>query len=381
MDPNLKSPGMNDQPLPAAPPAWPGFGAATVINALGTLDNPNLPLTPGASDRARQAYGNRAASVDARALADARAAGLTAVNITLGHVAGSDDPFEATVHDIASWDALVRAHPQALRKVGAAADIAAAKRDGQVGVIYGFQNTEMLGSDLARVRLFADLGVRVIQLTYNGRNRVGDGATVAIDQGLSDFGRQVVETLQQEGVLVDLSHSSEATCLDALDVARRPLAITHSGCRAVTDHPRNKSDAELRRLAETGGVVGIYWMPYLRLQGQPLAADLMAHLEHAIDVCGEDHVGIGTDGCVSAIDDPLAYRRHLEEEVETRRRLGIGAPGETAEVSLYLPDLNGPDQFARLAALLAARGHGDARIGKILGGNFARLLGETLREA
>ncbi|MDN3922780.1 dipeptidase [Roseateles violae] len=349
-----------------------------VINALGTLDNPNLQFAPGAADRAKLAYGNSAAGVDARSLADALASGLTAVNITLGHVAGSDDPFETTVRDIASWDALIRSHGEQLRKVHVGADIAAARAARQIGVIYGFQNTEMLGTQLERVRLFADLGVRVIQLTYNGRNQVGDGATVADDRGLSAFGREVVEALQQQGVLVDLSHSSERSCLAALDLARRPLAITHSGCRAVADHPRNKSDAELRRLAEGGGVIGIYWMPYLRLQGQPLAADLIAHLEHAIDVCGEDHVGIGTDGCVSAIDDRDAYRRHLEAEVETRRRLGIGAPGETAEVSLFLPDLCGPGQFARLAELLAARGHGEARIAKLLGGNFARLFNETL---
>ena len=102
------------------------------------------------------------------------------------------------------------------------ADIAAAAEAGQVGVIYGFQNTEMLGGELERVRLFAKMGVRVIQLTYNGRNAVGDGATVPDDQGLSRFGAEVVERVQSEGMLLDLSHSSEKTCLDALSLAQRP---------------------------------------------------------------------------------------------------------------------------------------------------------------
>jgi membrane dipeptidase len=366
---------MNDAAHSAA---WPGFAQALVINALGTLDNPNLMFAPGAADRARLAYGNSSAAVDARSLADACASGLSAVNVTLGHVAGSDDPFEATIRDIASWDAFIRANGQSLCKVYSAGDITAAKGRAQVGVIYGFQNTEMLGSDLERIKLFADLGVRIIQLTYNGRNRVADGATVADDQGLSPFGIEVIHRLQYEGVLVDLSHSSTATCLGALEAATRPLAITHSGCRKVADHPRNKSNEELRRLAEKGGVIGIYSMPYLRLQGQPGAADLIAHIEHAVNTCGEDHVGIGTDGCVSPIDDMAAYRKHLEEEIETRRHLGIGAPGETAEVSLFLPDLCGVTQFMRLAGLLAGRGHSDARIAKILGGNFARLMNETL---
>ncbi len=358
--------------------SWSGFAKAIVINGLGTLDNPNLDYAPGNGDRSKLAYGDSAAAVDARSLADARASGLTAVNLTIGHVAGSDDPFEATLRDIASWDAFIRANPDSLRKVLSAGDIAAAKAAGQVGVIYGFQNTEMLGDDVQRIKLFADLGVRIVQLTYNGHNRVGDGATVADDQGLTPFGLEVMAALQQQGLLVDLSHSSTATCLGALEAATRPLAISHSGCRAITDHPRNKSNRELRRLAENGGVIGIYSMPYLRLCGQPMAADLLAHIEHAINICGEDHVGIGTDGCVSAVDDMAAYRRHLKDEVETRWRLGIGAPGETAEVTLFLPDLCGTTQFARLAEVLAARGHSDARIAKILGGNFARLLNETL---
>lgn len=257
------------------------------------------------------------------------------------------------------------------------ADIAAASEAGQVGVIYGFQNTEMPGREVERVRLFAKMGVRVIQLTYNGRNAVGDGATVADDQGLSRFGADVLERLQAEGVLVDLSHSSAKTCLDALGLARRPVAITHAGCRAVADHPRNKSDAELRVLAAKGGVVGLYFMPYLRLAGQPMAADLVAHLEHAIDVCGEDHVGLGTDGGTTGQDDMTAYRRHLEDEIAQRRALGIGAPGETADVSTFLPDLCGPTQFQRLADLLAARGHATSRIEKILGGNFRRVMSEA----
>jgi len=346
-----------------------------VINALGVLDNPNLLLQP--SDRSVMTYASSGQLVDERSLRDARASGLSAVNVTLGHVAGSAEPFEATVRDIAGWDDFIRRHPESLRKVLGAADIDAARAGGQIGVIYGFQNTEMLGRDPDRVAVFAHLGVRVIQLTYNGRNAVGDGATVPEDQGLTPFGHEIVERLQRERVLVDLSHSSEKTCLQALARAQRPLAITHSGCRAVADHPRNKSDAELRQLAGQGGVIGIYFMPYLRLERQPLAVDLLAHLEHAIQVCGEDHVGIGTDGGTSAFDDMAAYRTHLAAEVEMRRALGIGAPGESADIVLFLPDLCGPGQFAELAGLLAARGHGEARIAKLLGGNFRRVMSEA----
>ncbi|MFG6468924.1 dipeptidase [Roseateles sp. BYS87W] len=348
-----------------------------VINALGVLDNPNLQIQPSAGDRQAMAYSSTGQNVDARSLADARASGLTAVNLTLGHVAGSAEPFEATVADIAGWNDCLRRHPEALRPVLSAPDLDAACAAGQVGVIYGFQNTEMLGADLGRIGVFAGLGVRVIQLTYNGRNAVGCGATVAQDTGLTPFGAEVVQQLQAHGVLVDLSHSSERTGLDALALAQRPLAITHTGCRALADHPRNKSDATLRRLAERGGVVGIYAMPYLREAGQPLAADWIAHIEHAWQVCGEDHVGLGTDGGTTAIDDMAAYRAQLAAETELRRAMGIGAPGEGPDVCLFLPDLCGPTQFTRLAELLASRGHGAARIDKLLGGNFRRVMGEA----
>jgi len=348
-----------------------------VINALGVLDNPNLQLQPAAADRQARAYSNSAQNVDARALADARASGLAAVNITMGHVAGSDDPLAVTEADIACWDAFIDDHGSQLRKVLSAADLKAVRAAGQIGVIYGFQNTEMLGNDLSRVAHFARLGVRIVQLTYNGRNAVGCGATVPDDTGLSEFGIDVVERLQAQRVLVDLSHSSTQTCIDTLKHARKPVAITHSGCRAVADHPRNKSDAELRLLAQAGGVIGIYFMPYLRLEGQPHAADLIAHIEHAIRICGEDHVGIGTDGGTSAYDDMAAYRAHLEAEVDLRKQMGIGAPGETADVSLFLPDLCGPRQFQRLTDLLAARGHTLARIEKILYGNFHRVMTEA----
>lgn len=347
-----------------------------VINGLGSLENPNWSAVPSQLIAA-QPYECRAGQVDARALRDARTSGLTALNLTLGHFAGEAEPFITTVRDIAAWDAFIRTHAGDLRKVYCVADISASKAAGQIGVIYGLQNTTALCADLDRIAILADLGVRVIQLTYNTRNAIGDGALVCDDGGLTEFGAAAVNKLQEERVLVDLSHSSTKTCLDTLALARRPVVISHSACRTVADHPRNKSDAELRLLAERGGVIGIYFMPYLRLEGQPYAADLIAHLEHAINICGEDHVGIGTDGSITAIDDMTAYRRMLQADIDRRRAIGVGAPGESADICLHLPDLCGVEQFRRLAGLLEARGHSDSRIEKILGGNFARAMSEA----
>jgi membrane dipeptidase len=183
--------------------------------------------------------------------------------------------------------------------------------------------------------------------------------------------------MDELGVLVDLSHCGHRTTLDGIAASKKPVAITHAGCAAVADLPRNKTDEELRLLAQKGGVMGIYFMPFLRTKGQPSSEDLLRHLEHAIDVCGEDHVGIGTDGGISAIElTPEFIQRH-REDIRNRRRLGISAPGEEEDVYTFLPDLNTPRRLETLSGLLLKRGHSEARVAKILGGNFARLFREV----
>jgi membrane dipeptidase len=170
--------------------------------------------------------------------------------------------------------------------------------------------------------------------------------------------------------MVDLSHSGERTCLDAIAASEGPISINHTGCRALTDLPRNKTDAELRGVAEKGGFVGIYFMPYLNLSGHAHAEDVVAHIDHAVNVCGEDHVGIGTDGSITAIDDLEAYKADLAAEIAGRAKAGIGATGERADTYPFAVDLRGVDQFRKLASLLKAKGYSTSRIDKILGANF-----------
>ena len=351
----------------------PSLEGWTIINGLGGISNPNLRTV---GDTAASGPLPERPGLDPRAVADAAASGLSAVNVTLGYVSGSMEPFEHTVTDIARWNRWVR-EDELLLKVWTAADVTGARDEGRVGVIFGFQNSAVVGDDLDRIDTFADLGVRVIQLTYNVRNQVGDGSMVEENRGLTPFGFQILERLQERRVLVDLSHSGETTCLDAVRAATGPIAITHTGCRAVTDLPRNKTDRELRLVAEGGGVVGIYFMPFLHPRGQAAAEDVVRHVEHALQVCGEDHVGIGTDGGTTQVDDMEAYRAVIREEVRQRAAAGIGARGESADVVPMVPDLQGPTQFRKLAGLLRARGHGWTVIEKVLGGNFLRLMAQV----
>jgi membrane dipeptidase len=329
-----------------------------IVNALGGLADPNIRDAPD--------------PFSPRVLAEAHASGVTAINCTLGYVAGPAEPFEKSVADVAEMDMLLRRYPRDLVKILSAADIRRAKAEKKIGIIYGFQNGAMMGKDVGRVDIFANMGVRIFQLTYNPANQLGDGSMAPDNRGLTPFGREVIERLNAQRMIVDLSHSGEKTCLEAARASKAPISINHTGCRAVTDLPRNKSDAELRLVAERGGFVGIYFMPFLNLSGHARAEDVARHIDHAVNICGEDHVGIGTDGTVGQVDDLQAYEAVLAKEIAERRAAGISAAGERPDTYPFVVDLRGPDQFRKLIALLAARGYSSRRIEKIMGLNFLR---------
>src|SRR3954471_10759137 len=336
-----------------------------IVNALGGLDDPNIQGEAGER------------IISDRIIADARASGLTAVNVTMGYVAGNGEPFEQTVREIARWDARLAGRRNDLIQILSAADILRASRERRIGIIFGFQNAAMMGSDASRVDAFADLGVRVIQLTYNPANSLGGGSMAPGDPGLTAFGREVIDRLNRNKIMVDLSHSGRQTCLDAARASRQPISINHTGCRALVDLPRNKSDEELRLVAERGGFVGIYFMPFVNAASVCTAADVVAHVDHAVNVCGEDHVGIGTDGGTTGIDEMDGYRSHMRAEVAQRRAAGIGAAGENPDTLPFCEELSGPDQYRRLIALLDRRGYGEARIEKIMGLNFLNFAREV----
>ncbi len=345
-----------------------------IVNALGGLIDPNRWRE---DDTGTGVGGTPRDRLSKRVIDDARASGMDAVNVTLGYVAGKMDPFEYTVSEIGIWDHRLRQHPHDLTKVLTAADIFRARKERRIGIIYGFQNTSMLENKVERVDTFADLGVRIFQLTYNPANQVGDGAMAPQNRGLTPFGRQVVERLNAARMMVDLSHSGERTCLEAARLSKQPISINHTGCRAITNLPRNKTDEELRLVASRGGFVGIYFMPFLDPRSVASAEDVVAHIEHAVNVCGEDHVGLGTDGGTTAVDDMGAYRQRIRKQIEDRRKAGIGAAGENPDTLPFVADLQGPSQFYDLADRLRKRGHKAARIEKILGLNFVAFAREV----
>jgi membrane dipeptidase len=308
-----------------------------------------------------------------------RASALTAVHITVGSVGtmASLEAFEKIVRDIARWEKEIDTHTGVLARIRSVADLKSAKTAGKTGLIYGLQDGVSFEDDLDRLDAMQQLGIRVIQPTYNRRNLLGDGCMEPADAGMSRTGIESIKRMNSLGILVDLSHCGRKTAADAIAASNRPVSFTHTGCNALAEHPRHRTDAELRAVAETGGVSGIYVMPYLAKGKQPTADDVIRHIEHAINVVGEDHVSVGTDGNLSPIELTQEYIDKFREGTRKRARLGIAAPYETETGYLFANDLNTPRRFETLAQLLMDRGHSETRVSKVLGANLLRLFGDT----
>ncbi len=341
---------------------WPPYRSAMVIDALASPGPFNV------QDRIAQPLTDDM-------ILNVRASGITAVNVTVSGGGVGDQAFADTLRHVAYFEREATGHPDVFARIRSAGDLDAARESERLGLILGFQDTTMFGSDIERVNLFYDLGVRITQLTYNQANRVGFGCLHPDDRGLTSFGRDVVARMNEIGMLVDLSHCGDRTTSDAIALSTQPVSITHSGCRTVFDHPRSKDDETLRAMAEGGGVVGIYMMPFLNAEGPAQTEHFFQHVEHAVDVCGEDHVGVGSDNSITPTVADQAYLTALYAFADERARLGIGAPREH-EV-LFVEGLNSPDRMLRIAEGLLERGHSETRVEKIIGGNFRRLFGEV----
>ncbi|MEO8450846.1 MAG: membrane dipeptidase [Gemmatimonadota bacterium] len=353
-------PDLEQAPAPAKPESDP-LRNLIVINGLGGLDETYAPLPPGPP-----------ALITTRALLAGKASGMTALNMTLS----GDDNFESTIAAVAEYDAFIRSHPSQLMKVYTTADIRRAKAERKIGIIYGFQNAAMVGDKVERVDTFANLGVRCIQLTYNPLNQLGGGSMAPGDPGLTPFGHEVVARLNERRVMVDLSHSGRQICLDAARASKAPISINHTGCKAIVDVPRNKTDEELKLVADKGGYIGIYFVMFVAQGRAATVDDVVAHIRHAINVCGEDHVGIGSDYGIVDPGEAGAVRAFWAEFVRERVENHRAATGEDPNILPFAEGLTGPDQFRTLYRALGKAGLRTVQIEKVLGLNYLRFAKE-----
>jgi membrane dipeptidase len=339
------------------------YDRAIVIDALGGVGDPYSP-----EEQLR---------LGDRAWTEMVATGVTLLRDTVFPVGNVTDPWVEYQKDIAIKRNILNANPDRLMLVRSAADILKAKREKKFAWLIGTQDTSMVGPELDRLAQLKKDGVMTVQLTYNNRNLSGDGALEPANAGLSKLGRATIERIEAEKLLLDLSHGGARTMAETAAHAKRPLVISHTAARALTDHPRNTADETMKAVADKGGVIGVYFMPFLTLDSQPRGEDLLRHVEHVANVAGEDHVGIGTDNGVlpQAVDDKA--KAENRKWALARIKAGIASPGEGPDIFPIVADYNSVDRYRRFVGDLAKRGWSEARLEKLMGGNFLRVYREA----
>lgn len=295
--------------------------------------------------------------------------GVNGVQVTLGAMELAIGEWEGVVADLARCYARARIGYMSICTT--AEDLESSQRNGTVGLLLGLQDSLPIGRDLDRVETLYNAGVRVVQLTYNTRNLVGDGCTEREQGGLSRFGVELVRRLNDLGMIVDVSHSGYGTTMDAINLSERPIAFTHVVCRDVYDHARGKTDEQLRALAQSDGYVGIAAVPQFLRGGEDQGVeDMMEHLEHAASIMGVDRVGVATDWGFWSTDFPAELHAPALEEFG---RLGF-RPEDELQMGRPLGEFIDWTDWPELTRGLVSRGFSDQEIQGFLGSNWLNFM-------
>jgi membrane dipeptidase len=301
-----------------------------------------------------------------------RTGGIDAVNVTVARV---EDHFHDAIRSYSRWRRrLVGLGENRVTVVRRAGDIREAHRNNKVAVILGFQNAKPIEDDLGLIEVFQRLDIRIMQLTYQDRNLIGNGVGERTDDGLSRFGVAAVREMNRVGVIVDLSHVGERSALDAVEASHAPVIASHVVAKAVHNHFRGVSDSVLRAVAERQGCIGVAGLSlFLRsdgVQSGSSVVDYVNHMTHMVDVAGIEHVGIGFD---------IGFKRSDEDA----RRIGARYPEFAVSPPLHLryaTEINRADKAENLTAELLRRGYNDDDIRRLLGLNWYRVFGQVWGE-
>lgn len=283
---------------------------------------------------------------------------------------GADD-FASAQLLFAKWNSFIAQYPQWLMRINNVADLATAKEQGKLGILFGLQSSDQFQA-LDDVNRCYGFGQRISQLSYNFRTRVADGAFEPFDGGVSEYGGKVIERMNSVGMAVDLGHASDKTKLDALQISKKPVILSHSNCRALNPNSRRATtDEAIRKLAAKGGVMGITDIAFMVKGSEPVSIDdVVDHFDHVRDLVGIEHVGVGSDAGIESNDlgSPTVLK-NLLANADPRYRVH----GEHEIVV----GLQGPNRMNVLAAALMRRGYTDDQIRLVLGENWARVLKEV----
>ena len=295
--------------------------------------------------------------------------GLTAINATVAVWEGT----QGTLRNIARFYKDFDSYSRYIRQVTCLDDIRRAKEEGRVGIIFGFQNSSPIEDDLDLVEVFHRLGVRAIQITYNDLNLVGAGCYERQDVGLSQFGVDLVAEMNRLGMVVDLSHVGHRTTMDAIETSEDPVWFSHTNPKRLCDHPRNKTDDEVKALVAKGGIVGANSFPTFLARGyDSTLEDVLDVVDYWVDLVGIDSVGIGLDFT----------------ELHTKEWFNWLMAGKLKGSTVFplpypipLPaGITRADEMPNLTAGLAGRGYSEEDVQKIMGLNVFRLFERVWKE-
>jgi len=303
--------------------------------------------------------------------------GVTAINATIAVW----ENFTETVDAIARWYLKFDKFADLIMPIKTVADIRKAKAEGKSGIIFGFQNACPVEDDLRRLRIFHELGVRIIQLTYNNSNFLGAGYAESPKLGLSKFGRNFIEECNRLGILVDLSHVNEQTTMDAIEASEKPPAFTHVGPRALFEHPRNKTDEQLKALAAKRGVAGANAETnFIAAWKKATLSDYLDTIDYMVNLIGIDHVGIGPDFTTNRSNKEwfrwILTGRNIDKKVEYPKEFRTEREGDIV-VPYYPEGFQSAADFPNLTRGLLDRGYSERDVKKIIGENWLRLFKEV----
>ncbi len=293
--------------------------------------------------------------------------GINVIHPAIG--LGGSNAFETALRWFAAWNAFIANNDQFMIRIDSPADLNRVKKTGKLGVLLGLQNSDHFRNG-ADVDVFRALGQRVSPLTYNARNLIGNGATERRDDGISDFGAAIIEKMNAVGMAVDVSHCGDRTTLDAFDISKKPVLITHSNCRTlVPGHPRVKTDEAIKKVGEKGGVMGITGVRMFVKVDEPTTVEhVLDHFDHVKKLIGPQHLGVGSDIDLYGYDSMPP---------ELNKQLRAGYKGSYAfREKIDVEGLNHPKRMFDLTEGLIRRKYSDTEIEGILGGNFKRVLSE-----
>lgn len=307
------------------------------------------------------------------------------ITVACGTFSGFDrlaTAFESAVRKIANAHEMVNALDADMLIVRTAADIERAQAENRRGIVIDFQNTIAIGDDLDRIDLFHGLGLRMVQLTYNLQNLVGDGCTETYQAGLTWFGREMVKRLNDARILVDVSHCSEQVGWDAMSVSTAPVIVSHSSSAAVAQHDRGKSDELAKAIAEQGGYFGVVAIPgFIRETPGASIDDVVNQIDHLVNVCGIDHVGIGTDKAgpgprtSSMVEYPDAMPAGLPGDFNWS---GFRTQEHRQTPEYQMAGFESLADWPNITAGLAQAGYNEDELRKLLGLNYLRVFRDVV---